>query len=173
MPRMSSSRFRRSSSTAARLREMAARAGCRQGRGRRKRAGHLNFCFAGEKLPTGATPKSRQKPGRKRETYLKSSGPISQSSSCAWRMSSNTSSRTTPNGRVGANSVEASRLRRETRRGNNDNNLYRLCLSKEIPERYVSKRSFKEPLGIGATRTFLKIARDHPPRGSNRPCTCA
>ena len=115
-----------------------------------------------EKLPTGATPKSRQKPGRKRETYLKSSGPISQSSSCAWRMSSNTSSRTTPNGRVGANSVEASRLRRETRRGNNDNNLYRLCLSKEIPESYVSKRSFKEPLGIGATRTFLKIARDHP-----------
>ena len=49
----------------------------------------------------------------------------------------------------------------------------RLCLSKEIPESYVSKRSFKEPLGIGATRTFLKIARDHPPRGSNRPCTCA
>ena len=103
-----------------------------------------------------------KKPGRKRETYLKSSGPISQSSSCAWRMSSNTSSRTTLNGRVGANSVEASRLRRETRRGNNDNNLYRLCLSKEIPESYVSKRSFKEPLGIGATRTFLKIARDHP-----------
>ena len=133
----------------------------------------LFLLVGSEKLPTGATPKSRQKPGRKREMYLKSSGPISQSSSCAWRMSSNTSSRTTPNGRVGANSVEASRLRRETRRGNNDNNLYRLCLSKEIPESYVSKRSFKEPLGIGATRTFLKIARDHPPRGSNRPCTCA